>query len=61
MSKATDIQITKVDYYLLPVDMRMPLKFGPESVSSVTCLRVAVEVTGADGRRATGWGRLPYR
>ncbi len=59
MSKATDIQITKVDYYLLPVDMRMPLKFGPESVSSVTCLRVAVEVTGADGRRATGWGETP--
>lgn len=59
MTKSTDIEITKAELYLIPVEMRMPLKFGPESVTSVTCLRVAVEVQGQDGRRATGWGETP--
>lgn len=39
--------------------MRMPLKFGSESVSSVTCIRVSVTVESADGRTAVGWGETP--
>ncbi|TWU51325.1 hypothetical protein Poly59_29170 [Rubripirellula reticaptiva] len=57
--KSTDVRVDSVKIYYLPVRMRMPLKFGPESVSSVTCVRVAVTVAGADGNTATGWGETP--
>lgn len=59
MSKPTDIQIESVSFCFLPVEMRMPLKFGSESVSSVNCIRVAVSVCGRDGQRAVGWGETP--
>ena len=59
MSKPTDIRIESVSFCFLPVDMRMPLKFGAESVSSVNCIRVAVKVVGAEGRSAVGWGETP--
>ena len=59
MSKKTDIRVTKVESYFIPVEMRMPLKFGPESITCVTVLRVAMEVEDSQGRRATGWGETP--
>ena len=59
MTKPTDVQISEIEYFFLPVEMRMPLKFGAESVRSVNCLRVAVTVTGIDGGQATGWGETP--
>ena len=37
----------------------MPLKFGPETTTSVTVARVRLEVAAADGRRAEGWGETP--
>ena len=59
-SNKNDVQIDSVSVHYLPVEMRMPLKFGAESVSSVTCIRVAVTVTGNQGRgRASGWGETP--
>ncbi|QDT04315.1 hypothetical protein K227x_27050 [Rubripirellula lacrimiformis] len=57
--KPTDVRVESVDVHYLPVQMRMPLKFGPESVTSVTCVRVAVTVVDADGKSATGWGETP--
>ncbi|TWU44626.1 hypothetical protein Poly51_60580 [Rubripirellula tenax] len=57
--KSTDVEIQSVRLHYLPVTMRMPLKFGPESVSSVTCARVAVTVVDADGKTAVGWGETP--
>ncbi len=57
--KPTDIQIKGIAIYLLPVTLRVPLKFGPETVTSVTCLRVRVEVEDSSGKRATGWGETP--
>jgi L-alanine-DL-glutamate epimerase-like enolase superfamily enzyme len=45
--------------YFLPVQTRVPLKFGPETLTSVTCLRVVVEVADEQGRRAEGWGETP--
>ncbi len=54
-----DIQVASVAVHYLPVKMRMPLKFGAESVESVTCIRVAITVSGAEGRTATGWGETP--
>lgn len=54
-----DVEIDSVAVTYLPVNMRMPLKFGAESVTSVTCIRVAVTVIGGEGRSATGWGETP--
>ena len=58
-SNKNNVQIDSVAVNYLPVEMRMPLKFGAESVTSVTCIRVAVTVAGADGQVAKGWGETP--
>ena len=59
LSKPTDIQIIAADTFFLPVTMRVPLKFGPETVTNVICLRVRVTVRDAQGREASGWGETP--
>lgn len=59
MSKPTDIRIDSVATWFIPVKMRVPLKFGPESVNSVNCIRVAVTVADSQGRTAMGWGETP--
>lgn len=59
MSKPTDIRCTSATLYFLPVHTRMPLKFGTETVSYVTCARVRVTVRDASGREAEGWGETP--
>jgi L-alanine-DL-glutamate epimerase-like enolase superfamily enzyme len=55
----TDIRPIHVSTYFLPTTLRVPLKFGPETVESVVCLRVAIEVEDRLGNRATGWGETP--
>jgi L-alanine-DL-glutamate epimerase-like enolase superfamily enzyme len=37
----------------------MPIKFGPETLTSVTCARVRVRVQSRDGRTVEGWGETP--
>src|SRR2546426_4704549 len=59
MAKPTDIRVTGTALYLLPVRMRLPLKFGPETVTEVTCARVRVRVADTQGRTAEGWGETP--
>ncbi|MBT3212777.1 MAG: mandelate racemase/muconate lactonizing enzyme family protein [Planctomycetaceae bacterium] len=54
-----NVQLESFRYYFLPVEMRMPLKFGSESVSHVNCLRVSAEVVNSEGHRAEGWGETP--
>jgi L-alanine-DL-glutamate epimerase-like enolase superfamily enzyme len=54
-----DIQTQSVDLYFLPVETRVPLKFGPETLTKVFCARVAMTVTDEAGRQATGWGETP--
>ena len=58
-SKATDVRITSIALYFLPVETRVPLKFGPEVTRSVTCARVRVTVRGRGGEQADGWGETP--
>jgi L-alanine-DL-glutamate epimerase-like enolase superfamily enzyme len=53
------MRIVAARVYLLPVVMRVPLKFGPETATSVTCARVRLEVEDRGGNRATGWGETP--
>jgi hypothetical protein len=59
MSKPTDIRVRRTSLFFLPIQARVPLKFGPETLTEVTCARVCVEVTGRDGRSAVGWGETP--
>jgi L-alanine-DL-glutamate epimerase-like enolase superfamily enzyme len=57
--KASDVRVQGVELYFLPVQTRAPLKFGPETLTSVTCARVRMTVTDRAGRIADGWGETP--
>jgi L-alanine-DL-glutamate epimerase-like enolase superfamily enzyme len=59
MSRPTDIRSVGATLYFLPVHTRMPLKFGKETVTYVTCARVKVTVADRSGRSADGWGETP--
>lgn len=59
MAKLSDIQIKKVEIYLLPVETRVPLKFGSEVLTSVTCARICITVENNRGDIAEGWGETP--
>jgi L-alanine-DL-glutamate epimerase-like enolase superfamily enzyme len=59
MGKATDIRPISVSLFFLPVQTRVPLKFGPETLTSVTCARVRMTVADTRGRVAEGWGETP--
>ncbi len=52
-------KVREVSLHFLPVEMRVPLKFGAQVLDSVTCARARVLVEGADGRTAEGWGETP--
>ncbi len=51
--------IREVALHFLPVEMRVPLKFGHQIVDSVTCARARIVVEGANGKTAVGWGETP--
>ena len=57
--KETNIQVKDVALFFLPVELRMPLKFGSQTVLSVTCARVRLSVVDTQGRSAEGWGEVP--
>jgi len=54
-----DVRPVGARVYLLPVETRVPLKFGTEVLTSVTCVRVALTVCDRQGRTAVGWGETP--
>ncbi|MEM8866604.1 MAG: hypothetical protein AAGF31_13765, partial [Planctomycetota bacterium] len=57
--RPTDVQVVGVSLYFLPIETRVPLKFGAETLTSVTCARVCVRVRDREGRTAEGWGETP--
>jgi hypothetical protein len=59
MPKPTDFRPVAVELHFLPITARMPLKFGPEVTTEVTCARVKMTVEDSQGRRAAGWGETP--
>jgi len=59
MSKPTDVRVRDIQLYFLPVETRVPLKFGPETLYTVTCARVRMTISDAKGRHAVGWGETP--
>ena len=59
MPNSHDIQIADAACYILPVTLRVPLKFGSQVMQHVYCARACVRVSGNDGRVAEGWGETP--
>jgi L-alanine-DL-glutamate epimerase-like enolase superfamily enzyme len=59
MSKPTDIRPAAASLFYLPVQTRVPLKFGQETLTSVTCARVRLRVEDRKGGSAAGWGETP--
>jgi L-alanine-DL-glutamate epimerase-like enolase superfamily enzyme len=59
MPKPTDIRVVAATLYFLPIENRVPLKFGTETVTSVTVARTRVRVADRLGRTAEGWGETP--
>ena len=57
--RRTDIQPIAVSLHFLPVQTRVPLKFGPETLTHVTCARVCIKVRDFHGGTAVGWGETP--
>lgn len=58
MGKSTDIRVKSTTLYFLPVETRVPLKFGTETLTYVTCARVRMTVESAKGA-FSGWGETP--
>jgi L-alanine-DL-glutamate epimerase-like enolase superfamily enzyme len=59
MARSTDVRVIGAALHFLPVKTRVPLKFGPETTTGVTCARVRLRVRDAAGREAEGWGETP--
>lgn len=59
MPKPSDIRIVDAQLFILPVELRIPLKFGSQVLTSVKCARVRVRVRTKDGLEAEGWGETP--
>jgi L-alanine-DL-glutamate epimerase-like enolase superfamily enzyme len=57
--KPSDARVIGVELYLLPIQLRVPLKFGHETLTEVTCARAKLTVEDRRGRRASGWGETP--
>jgi len=59
MAKPTDVSPKGTAVYYLPVETRVPLKFGPETLTHVTCARARMRIQDARGNSAEGWGETP--
>ncbi|MFW6066387.1 MAG: hypothetical protein ACOC9S_06155, partial [Planctomycetota bacterium] len=59
MTSETGIHPKAAKLYLLDVQTRMPLKFGSETLTAVTCARVRMTVSDSAGNTAEGWGETP--
>ncbi len=59
VEKRTDIRTEAVRLYFLPVQTRVPLKFGHETLTHAVCARVAMRLRDRAGNTAEGWGETP--
>ena len=59
MVKSTDVRPVSAELYFIPVTVRVPLKFGAETLNTVTCARVKLGVKDRAGKKAYGWGETP--
>ena len=56
MSKKTDVRAIGVEVYFLSAPMRVPLKFGGETIESCSVARVKMQISDGNGRTGYGWG-----
>ncbi|QDV33824.1 mandelate racemase/muconate lactonizing enzyme family protein [Tautonia plasticadhaerens] len=59
MPSPKDARVVAASLYFLPIETRVPLKFGLETLTHVTCARVRLTVVDGAGTRAEGWGETP--
>lgn len=57
--KNKQVSISKSELYFLPVQTRVPLKFGTETLTSVICARVKITVQSEGNHYSDGWGETP--
>ncbi len=53
------VEVVGCKVFFIRLWMRMPLKFGRETVTEVTCSRVALRLRSDEGVLAVGWGETP--
>ena len=53
------MKILGAELYILPVNLRIPLKFGDQTLTSIKCARVKVLSKSDDGIIKEGWGETP--
>ncbi len=56
---ATDVKITSLTLFYLPIKARVPLRFGFGSMTDIECVRTRVEVESDRGKNYFGWGEVP--
>jgi L-alanine-DL-glutamate epimerase-like enolase superfamily enzyme len=54
-----NIQIEDIELYFLPAPLRVPLRFGAQTLSEVYCARVQIKVRDEQGNISCGWGETP--
>ncbi len=59
MSKTTDVAIQEAAVWFLANGLRMPLRFGVETLTHLESVRVRVRIKDERGRTAEGWGETP--
>jgi len=59
VGKNTDIRVIEAVLHFIPVELRVPLKFGAQTVTRSLCARTRVRVEDRSGRSAEGWGETP--
>ena len=52
------MKVSRISLSFVPVVTRVPLKFGDQTLTEVSCARVSIEVE-EKGRTATGWAETP--
>jgi hypothetical protein len=55
----SDVHAISAELFFLPITTRVPLKFGPETLTTVTVARVRLRVEDATGAVSEGWGETP--
>lgn len=53
------IRVAACDLFFLPCTMRVPLKFGAETISSIVNARVCLHLSNEKGEIFKGWGETP--
>ena len=55
----TDIKIKDAALYFIPAELRVPLRFGSQTLTEVYCARVQIKVENDQGQEEIGWGETP--